>query len=442
MKLEYGFLCEVGGHSRKRQMSLDTNAIDGKPVRTWDHARYLLEYQMRMHITCNKGSPVYSCLHGMRLEDFLQNNYKWNRGRELRGNDRLAGDTQVVLKRMPIPQPLQRYVPDRFCAELVQYTGTQETVLQEEDQDEDALIASVMADTAAMFKVPDSQKHTHKRNRHASEFDIGEHGAIPPPNYRCNGCGVTGEHFRKQCPRDLKGEKKALDKCRVPHGIPKALLETVKDGQSQLRTEDGLFVQRTDTSQGKNLRKFFPGLYLKESVDKPNNPRNKPNNKPNKKPSKTWDFESFLDAVDQAEKKEERAFYKQHPEMRRKKHSLCQYYLRGLCQKSAWECQFLHKVDESLMPICQFFVKNECSAGDTCIFKHELPRPKRLPTCQNYKRGFCPSGTACPNNHIKYPYPRSAKAVGIEQWEYQVMTQVLNNQHRPHKRQRYEWNVY
>ncbi len=430
MKLEYGFLCEVGGGNKWREISLESNPIDGQPVRCWDHARYLLEYKMKMHVTCNKGSPVYSCLHGMLLTDFLNNNYRWNDLKILKGDYHLASDTRIVLKRLPIPKPLQRYVPDRFNQDFhvidthQDEQKTDQESNQEKDQeeiDEDALIASMMADTAAMFQIPQYQTS----NRHPSEFEIGEHGAIPPPKYRCNGCGVVGNHFRKQCPRDLKGIKKALDRCHVPHGIPKTMLEAAEDGKSQLRTEDGLFVQRANQGGGKTLRKFFPGLYLDTTNVKPGKKR------------ETWEsFGTFLDAIDRVEKDEERAFYQKHPELRRKNNSLCQYYLRGLCQKSAWECQFLHKVDDKLMPICQFFVKDNCSAGDTCIFKHELPRPKPKPTCQSYKRGFCSLGSTCPRNHIKYSYPRSAQALGVEHWQYQLMTHVLNGSNkRPYKRQ-------
>ena len=76
---------------------------------------------------------------------------------------------------------------------------------------------------------------------------------------------------------------------------------------------------------------------------------------------------------------------------------VCKHWLRGLCKKGD-RCEFLHEYDAKRMPECWFFAKfGECSNPE-CIFLHINPDDK-VAVCPWYARGFCKHGPKCRYKH-------------------------------------------
>lgn len=54
-----------------------------------------------------------------------------------------------------------------------------------------------------------------------------------------------------------------------------------------------------------------------------------------------------------------------------KRDTLCKHWLRGLCKKTEYDCEFLHEYDLSKMAPCQFYeIYGECHNPE-CLFLHE-----------------------------------------------------------------------
>lgn len=75
------------------------------------------------------------------------------------------------------------------------------------------------------------------------------------------------------------------------------------------------------------------------------------------------------------------------------KREVCRYWLQSRCLKGA-ECEFIHTVDHSKMPICP--MGDSCLNMNECMFQH---LDTQRPLCANYQVGFCSFGKRCRHRH-------------------------------------------
>ena len=80
----------------------------------------------------------------------------------------------------------------------------------------------------------------------------------------------------------------------------------------------------------------------------------------------------------------------------KKKDTVCLYWIRGLCARGDLDCEFVHRIDEDKLAMCQFGAKCQ-NAG--CPYRHYDLDAR--PECVQYRRGFCSKGPMCPDRHIK-----------------------------------------
>lgn len=106
---------------------------------------------------------------------------------------------------------------------------------------------------------------------------------------------------------------------------------------------------------------------------------------------------NFEDALERGDEERRRQFADLAP--RRKIPQICIHWIRGLCQKNEYTCERHHTYDSSMLPVCQFFLKGECTNPD-CIFRHPSGDLHKV-FCVNYAYGFCPKGPKCTELHYK-----------------------------------------
>ena len=83
-----------------------------------------------------------------------------------------------------------------------------------------------------------------------------------------------------------------------------------------------------------------------------------------------FDFEDGLIVADEAFKAEERELMRQHANNPNLNKVVCTYWLKGRCKKGVG-CEYLHRLDPSRMPECQFWSKfGACAKGEDCPYKH------------------------------------------------------------------------
>jgi hypothetical protein len=262
MQIFYTFLCQFPPLENKwRAIDVESNAFDGKPLETWGDLRYALEHRMGMHVTLKKGSPVYSCICGMFDSDVKvqqRGRGRWDPTKRIAASATVPEGARIVLKRIPIPAPLKRFVPLRFDAAYQEQAEQSAQALSKKCEwaetaasEEDKLCA--MTQSAKTMFTSGVAPVRRPQTRHATDYETGEHGPRPPANYVCRGCALAGDHFRDMCPRGGKAtektdnrKEKALDRCRTPHGIPRAFLQKVQEGTvSSFRdASTGEFLQR------------------------------------------------------------------------------------------------------------------------------------------------------------------------------------------------------
>ena len=84
-----------------------------------------------------------------------------------------------------------------------------------------------------------------------------------------------------------------------------------------------------------------------------------------------------------------------------KKNTVCLYWTRGLCKLGDLDCEFMHRLDENKIALCQFGSKCQ---NDECPYRHfDLDI---RPECIKYRRGFCCKGPMCPDRHIKRDFDK------------------------------------
>ena len=67
-----------------------------------------------------------------------------------------------------------------------------------------------------------------------------------------------------------------------------------------------------------------------------------------------------------------------------------------MCRKGE-NCDFLHKYDQSRMPICNHYARfKKCDKPD-CPFRHD--EASNAKQCDWYVRGFCKHGKNCHHDH-------------------------------------------
>ena len=111
----------------------------------------------------------------------------------------------------------------------------------------------------------------------------------------------------------------------------------------------------------------------------------------------TFDFEPTMDNIFENERIERKQIQKKYILDKGKKmyNIVCRHWAYGAGCMKGMACEFLHQHDHTKMPICIHFIKNKCSRGKECMFRHV-----REP-CHAYKRGNCPRGTECTREHVQ-----------------------------------------
>lgn len=111
--------------------------------------------------------------------------------------------------------------------------------------------------------------------------------------------------------------------------------------------------------------------------------------------------------------------YAQEPKTPRvtKKDTVCLYWIRGLCSRGDLDCEFIHRMDEEKMAMCQFGARCQ---NHTCPYRHYDLDIR--PECVAFRRGFCAKGPMCPDRHIKRDPDKF--------WEYAITpTNEINPDH-------------
>lgn len=379
----------------------------------------------------------------------------------IKGHEKLKDGDKIVLFRKPYPAALSRdenhgghvsregvYVPPKFRFQV------------SHDMTEDEKIQASMGQGLNMFKKIDDLNHP-------AEYEYKGVIPIPPPNYKCLGCNVEGEHFRLDCSSgNFGGEdsgKKSLDKVQRPHGIPKSQLKKVDEGErgNAMKDDDGNYVVRIQPkfSAPRSGNTGNTGNTEETGItEETGNTENTENTENTGTPQETlpeeipinwimaehfcitrrkkrrqsffreekedlfyfdnlvgeFDFEVSIEKQDQLSKQAEEEYYRNNPSKRFKHNTVCTHWLRGTCVNSQIECDFRHTSDPSLMPECKFFKEGTCSNEDMCVFRHvSTQSPPKL--CPQYVGGFCPLGPKCSLEHVKRDTPQEEdfRAIGV-----------------------------
>ena len=353
--------------------------MDGHPLSLWEHIRYIIEERCGLH---KKAKTGYLC--GVLRHDFMNDEKKY-----IKSNDVLKASDVIILTRHPLPAGLKRHVPARFDMDIIQAKQEMEkneTVAFSEFASEYDKIELLQRQAAALIKPIDMPKKAI--TKHPSDYTIVNGVATPDFTYKCGGCGAIGEHFRYDCFNNVNNtQKRHPDRVFVAHGIPKAFLKNVSE-KCSMKTTTGEFVINEQVE-------MLKAANVEESVVIPEKKRKRDNE---------FDFEEYLRTKDMDVEGKREAFYLKNPKLRTKFKSMCTHWLRGLCTKGELWCEFMHVYDESLWPICSFYVKGECLNAD-CVYRHELPPSLKKPACVDYAKGFCAKGPTCYYRHIKRDYP-------------------------------------
>ena len=388
------------GKSVVQWRELKLTGSDGYPISTWDHIRYVLEENAGLQ---KKERAGY--LTGVLRGVWTAKNGCIDKSDYLTATSTLSDGDCVVLSRHPTPAGLLKYVPERFDIEVIQAkldakqscaTPTFSEHLTEDDK------ISLMQQHAKQLVTPTFA--TVKRTiKHPSEYNIVDGIAVPDMSYVCKGCSEVGKHFRRDCPNSTSNtEKRHADRVTVPHGIPKVFLKKVVDAAERgpMKTSDGDFVVNDQTNVMKTLE-----LVPAPSIQ-PGKVKMAKKSEKRKRQDHTYDFdfdfEEFLTHRDFIEETKRNEYVALNPKP--KFNSMCVHWLRGLCSKGPLLCEFLHVYDESLWPICSFFVKGACLNID-CTFRHQLPPSLNKPPCLQFAKGFCAKGSDCYYKHVKRIYP-------------------------------------
>lgn len=95
-----------------------------------------------------------------------------------------------------------------------------------------------------------------------------------------------------------------------------------------------------------------------------------------------------------------------YTENKKHKREVCRYWLQSRCLKGS-DCEFIHTVDHSKMPICP--LGDSCANIAECTFQH---LSSDRPLCANYQLGFCSFGRRCRHRHQEQG-PEALKPVSV-----------------------------
>jgi hypothetical protein len=135
-----------------------------------------------------------------------------------------------------------------------------------------------------------------------------------------------------------------------------------------------------------------------------------------------FDIDAPIDALEE----QERQFFAPL-EPKKKIASVCKHWLRGLCRRNMYTCDYYHIYDEELLPLCQFFTRGECNIPD-CMFRHPV-LAKDMVYCVDYARGFCKDGPKCLKRHARFESSELAKRQ--QHIDYAIKSNVRARQKRP-----------
>lgn len=197
----------------------------------WEHIRYGLETRLlrtpRRHL--------WSFFAAMRYSDWTTR--KFVPSLALTGDTQLGDSERVVLFRKPYPKALA-ISDDRGghvkCGVYVPVWFRNNMSTMSEDEKIAASMQSMIV-------------FTKDDLNHPAEYQYSGLDPVPPLNYTCSGCEMSGDHFRHDCSTNTNsGAYKSFDRVQRPHGIPKSLLKTVPEHErgNAMKDDSGNYVVR------------------------------------------------------------------------------------------------------------------------------------------------------------------------------------------------------
>jgi hypothetical protein len=458
--LFYGFASEIDPEGRSRtpwrKLNLSSASTpDSLPLRTWEEVRYVLELRHGMHATHRSSRAFFSA---MRRSDFRAAGCRWDQTRRVQQFELLLDKEAIVLFRRPVPRALRTFVPERFRTDTQEerMRMNREEVLRAERKraklaalevamermTENERIHAIIANAAelademplALLTAKDARRRKDATT-HADDYEFVGSRPVPPATYTCTGCGEPGEHFRADCPRELRVSQAvvelqknqhatvhidaAVDKIQLSHGIPKMFLQRVKLGGGDAKGGTGAPLPlASDLAAGVATKLSAAAAAAAASsgaasasasasdtvraalttrdgdvvVDVRSSSHVMAKMVIQVDPSEVlarlaarkrdrrvhddddewrFDFEPYVEAHDEVYAEKLNNLYTEMPQLRRKLQSMCTHWLRGICIKGVL-CEYMHVYSMEGIPICKFYLQGKC-LNDECAFQHVLP---------------------------------------------------------------------
>ena len=406
----------------------------------WEHVRFCLEKLEG----CIQETPL-------KQNSFLVG-YSADSLQPLSDSTYIKPGSTLLLRRCVLPKYMQAHVPE-FHASHTQDEQAPEVapVMPEHGSEQDKLQAlqQHLQSVYNSWAPRSTSKHASQHMQRVSPE--GNVEFLPLMWYRCNVCNLRGDHFSANCPQVQGSSLNDRNSARIRlnsffTGIPKSFLrpatpQEVEAGECW-KLATGELVMLKSNTQKLNPDGFLEQCNRQEDNPKPSPqkvqelPHELPHELPNELPNElaedslldkydllyasasdeesdfedTFTFEKDLRRQDVLKQRAKEEYYKQHPECKEKKMQICSHYLRGLCCKGETACEYLHCYNEDLIPICRFYMRDECSSSD-CSFRHPpknaMGETKSKP-CHKYTGGLCPLGPRCRYMHIRYRSPDDA----------------------------------
>ena len=380
MRVLYCFRSELTPTTKWRCVELDDTPL-------WESMRYSLELKHLQTSRRHMWSYFDACLsHSLHTK--------------LKTHDHVTPGSRLVLFRKPYPRALAR---TETHGGRVSPKGVYVPMTEDE---------KILVSMSSEFTSQKTDNLTHP-----SDYRYTGVTPIPPVGYVCLGCNTPEHHFRSDCPTDVGTQDacKSLDKVQRPHGIPKSQLRKVKECErgNAMKDDDGNYVIRVTKPT------FTPVVPTPPSLPAPTKKeetvvrwctdwsmadhfcitysRRRGRKRKHTTPCEVegemdFDFERILENRDRQARKPVEKY-----------NTVCTHWLRGMCTQGA-ECEFVHRMDQHLMPDCKFYKNGQCVSEDMCVFRHtQAPKVQHL--CPRYVMGFCALGPKCHLDHVKRVEP-------------------------------------
>jgi hypothetical protein len=398
--------------------------------RTWELIRYDLEVRLGI-IKFQPRLTQGAFLTGIRYGSTVP----------LVDNDFLENGAVVVLKRNNMPKYLHAYVPPSMLedtltnleraanVEILHKLEADLTWTKVDDLSEDEKLQRIMnyasffgaSPVTAPVVSAATRRIQRSRIQHPSSYKTHMRNGcldfIPPKTYKCRSCNTLGDHFRSTCRRlhvgESEGGARPIDDQRLAVGIPNKWLRPATENEKKLCTfmispQDGSAVV---LKASKHLKSegFLPVSELAAEKVKAEQALDKNTYNFEEEDVPEFEIEEYLLEKDIQEKMEERAFFRANPECQTKIPSICTHWMRGLCKLGARSCQYMHVYEEIFIPICKFYMEDQCGSGKDCVFRHPPKgtedEKKKICPCFKYNAGYCPFGLKCVYSHITFTSP-------------------------------------